>query len=81
MPIITKTKCGCYETIFRKRVYTLIEVAGSWSMWSKPINGRASPPKSFGSLDEVEKAYKHWRGVAELVAKEVSEVENVTTFH
>jgi hypothetical protein len=36
-------------------------------MWNKPVNGLANPPKPFNSLAEVEKKYKHWTGIGQLV--------------
>lgn len=67
---ITKTDCGCYETLYRGRVYTLVKTSGTWSMWNKVVGGRSNPPKVFNNLREVEAAYKHWKGIGVLVGED-----------
>lgn len=71
-PSITQIDSSTYETTFRGRIYTLVKNSFGWSMWNKPVNGRANPPKSFDDLNDVEKAYKHWGGIKSLV--EVNDV-------
>jgi hypothetical protein len=66
--MITLLEEGLYETEFRGRIFTLqSHPAGGWCMWTKPVNGRSSPPKYFDSLDDVEKKYKHWKGISKLI--------------
>jgi hypothetical protein len=67
--MINQLSVDMFEKIYRGRVYTLVryDLSGGWFMWNKLVNGRSNPPKPFDSLDHVEKHYKHWVGIKQLI--------------
>jgi len=68
--MITQIDKDTFETVYRGRIYTLCRSCSyAWSMWNKTINGRTNPPKPFDSLADVEKHYKHWKGIALLAGE------------
>jgi hypothetical protein len=72
--VITENKDGSYSLTSRGNQFTLIHTCDQWQMWTNNAATRAwnrgGPSlRVFDTLEQVEAAYKSWRGIVALVGK------------
>lgn len=78
--MILKVHDGKYQCTARGSEMTLVREGNQWAMYTVNASVRAynnghAMPKYFRSLEDVEKKYKSWQGIAGLVESRES-IEN-----